>query len=212
MGNDEKGLDDLFGEVGGNAGDPSLKNIGQNERLVSQLITPERDVQKLIDLSRLGEFETCKALERLIDAGFIRPLPQESSRRPSAEATVGGISARPRAELVAVLTRAVLSVALVAGGLAVMRSLDARWLDFFGLRQPWGYADVSLQAEVGQSQIQKIERALATFEAMTGSYPQSLEDLVAARLLTLRDLRFPWQQAYAYRKDGAGYELARPLY
>ena len=59
-------------------------------------------VSATTDLSRMGEFETCKALERLIDAGFVRALPQESPRKPSAEATVGGISARARARAVSI--------------------------------------------------------------------------------------------------------------
>ncbi len=211
LGGDDRSVDDVFGEAGG-GGDPTLRNIGQNERMVFQLITPERDVQKLIDLSRLGEFETCKALERLIDAGFVRALPLESARKPSAEATVGGISARTRARIVPVVGRAAVGVALLLGAFVTLRSFDARVLDVIGLRQPWGYADLSVQAELGTAHMQRIERALAAFEAVHGSYPQSLDELVAERLLAPRDLRYPWQQAYGYRRDGAGYELVRPLY
>jgi hypothetical protein len=213
MSADDLDLDSAFGGFEGEgSGDPSLRNIGPNERTVYQLIAPERDVQKLVDLSHLGEFETCKALDRLIDAGFIRALPQDRPRLPSAEATIGGISARPSARVAAVLGRAFAIAAAVAGIAVFVRLFDSRWVDQPGAREPWGYTDSSLQSEVALGQIRKIEAALAVFEAMTGSYPAALDELVEARLLTLRDLRFPWRQPYNYRREGGGYALLRPLF
>jgi hypothetical protein len=212
---DELGLDDAFGELGAakaRVTDPALKNIGQTERLVYQLVGPERDVQKLIDLSRLGEFETCKAIERLASAGFLQATRQLATRRPSAESTVGGISAPREARWAPAITRLVLSGALLAGALVLVRTLDVRWLSYVGLRQPWGYSDSSVQAALSPSHEQKIGRALDVYRAATGQYPERLEELVDRQLLAPRDLRFPWQQPYVYRRQGPGYELLRPLY
>src|SRR5690606_8177095 len=54
---DDLSLDDAFGKFGeeSDSGGSGLKNIGSHERAVYQLIKPGRDVQKIIDLSRLGE-------------------------------------------------------------------------------------------------------------------------------------------------------------
>lgn len=207
---DDLAFDELdFGGDGGGSDGAALRNIGQHERLVYQLVTPERDVQKLIDLSRLGEFETCKALDRLIEGGFIQALPQE--RAPSADATVGGISARARTRFLPVLTRVALTLVLVASGVLGLRALDAPLTRLVGADSEWGYADLSLKAEVSAGQMQKIGRALEVYASTTGAYPASLEELVAARLLTERDLRFPWANPYAYRREQAGYVLLRPL-
>ena len=209
---DDLDLDSAFGEGGGAGPDTRMKNIGQHERVVYQLVDGERDVQKLIDLSRLGEFETCKAIDRLLESAFVQASAQEPRKKPSAEATVGGISARPRGRWVPVATRAGVSLALLLGLALGARILDPRWLDLVGLRQPWGYVDQSLQSQLAVAHLQRLEEALAVFEAQNGSYPERLDELVAARLVHARDLRFPFQQPYWYRRDGSGYQLLRPLY
>jgi hypothetical protein len=58
----------------------SEPDIGANERRVFGLIESGRDLQRLIHLSRLGEFETCRVILTLADGGFIRlvePKPVE---------------------------------------------------------------------------------------------------------------------------------------
>src|SRR5690606_22496428 len=73
--------------------DPRLRNVGANERRVYDLVNGQRDVQKIIDLSGLGEFETCKCLVTLLDAGFIRQSEAGKRTKASAESLVGGIKA-----------------------------------------------------------------------------------------------------------------------
>src|SRR5215475_5434602 len=48
--------------------------VGPNERRVFVLVNGFRDVRKLIDLSCLGEFETCKALLNLANLGHCQAL------------------------------------------------------------------------------------------------------------------------------------------
>jgi hypothetical protein len=215
-GNDDMGLDDAFGEGGGGGGggkpSASLKNIGQNERIIYQLITPERDVQKLIDLSRLGEFETCKALASLLEAQIIVLIRERKGSTPSAEATVGGISVGRTLRFLPLITRVVVSLALVIGAAVGVRSLGAapqRWL---GLRPAWGYLDLSIKSEVADAYLQRIERALGVYRALKGGYPQQLDDLVRLGLLSQRDLSFPWDTPYHYAVRNDRYELLRPLY
>ncbi|MBN1961898.1 MAG: DUF4388 domain-containing protein [Deltaproteobacteria bacterium] len=213
MGSDELDLDSVF--VDGfteQSLEGSLKNIGQNERLVFQLISPERDVQKIIDLSRLGEFDTCKALERLIDAGFLAASSSEHTRAPSGEATVGGISAPSSAHLFTAIARVIGVFGLSAGLVVFLYSVDTKWLDFVRPRQPWGYKDVSLQTQIDKNQRQKVERALEVYKAMNGNYPKNLNELVKTDLITDQDLHFPWQKIYSYQRVGKQYMLLRPLF
>ncbi len=210
---DDMGLDDAFGEFDGSAPKAGgLKNIGSNERVVYQLINPERDVQKIIDLSRLGEFETCKALVGLIDAEIIRPAPESPNRAPSAEATVGGISVKRRSPIVPVLTRVLLSLALVVAAAAGLSIASPTLRILTGTRAPYGYWDLSVQSELSVGQEQKLARALAVYHTRFGRYPDSLDELVKAGMLRQRDLVFPWQHPYHYARAANSYQLLRPLY
>ncbi|MEE8410096.1 MAG: hypothetical protein V3T05_10845, partial [Myxococcota bacterium] len=214
-GSDDFNLSGVFGghEESSSSIDPRLKDIGQNERIVYQLIEPDRDVQKIIDLSRLGEFETCKSLVALLAAEIVTPLP-EGHRRPSAAATVGGIHAPRRGGAwAAAITHVALTLALA--GAAVYGA----W--FFGFspgawlatrHTHFGFMPVDLQAELSRGRITTIRHALEVFHAEVGAYPKSLEALVEADLLESRELRFPWRKPYFYLKNGDGYSLLRPLY
>lgn len=213
LGDDDLDLDAAFGDFDeGGGGDPRLKDIGQNERIVYQLVTTERDVQKLIDLSRLGEFETCKALTALLDAEIIAPAP-EKQRKPSAAATVGGIHAGRRTRWVPVVTRVALTVALVGAAVygAWFAGFSPRaWL---AKRQAFlGFRATDLQAQLANAHEPEIRHALEVFRVETGSYPESLETLVEVDLLEPRDLHFPWVNSYHYERQGEAYALLRPLY
>ena len=214
-GGDTLGLDEAFGDLegGGQSGDKKLKNIGQNELIIYHLISPERDVQKIIDLSRLGEFETCKALVTLIDAGIIAPLP-EGHKKPSADAIVGGIHAPRRARWAPTVALVVLSLALLGSAIYAVWTLGITPGAYLDLQpsQILGFTPIDLQSEIGRSQISRIRYALDIYRAENGAMPDNLGQLVQAGLLKPRDLRFPWQQVYYYQRRDAGYELLRPLY
>ncbi|MBI5509161.1 MAG: DUF4388 domain-containing protein [Deltaproteobacteria bacterium] len=215
-GGDDLGLDAAFGDLGGGSsgGDPRLKNVGQNERIVYHLITPDRDVQKIIDLSRLGEFETCKALVTLIDAAIVAPLA-EVAHKPSADAMVGGIHAPHRSTWALAVTRVAITSALVVAALWGAWALGlspTAYLQQLRPSQILGYTQVDLQSELARAQLGRIRRALAVYRAEAGAYPETLNQLVTAGLLRRRDLRYPWQQPYYYQRRDATYDLLRPLY
>lgn len=205
-------LDAAFADLGGSGGSGRLRNIGDNERLVYALITPERDVQKIIDLSRLGEFDTCKALCNLIDAGIVAPLPEGERRKPSAQATVGGITSGRRSWIMQGL-QAVAVVGVMVLAYSAVQRLDLDASSLWSLRAPpQGHLPADLQEILSQGQLLRLREALAVFEAQHGDYPPSLQDLVDAGLARPEDLTFPWRSPYHYRARRDGYELLRPLY
>ncbi len=205
-------LDDAFGEFDGGGGSSSgrLRNIGDNERLTFALITPERDVQKIIDLSRLGEFETCKALCNLIDGQIIEALQEAEKKAPSADATVGGITISSSTS-VRVAIRAAVVIAAFVGAFLVASYLGLEASSVVsGMRQ--GYMDTAVQETLSRAHLQRLDEALAVFRAQNGTFPAGLTDLVEEGLIETDDLSFPWHQEYYYAQRGDGFVLLRPLY
>lgn len=212
-GGDDLDFDSAFGDLeSGDAGrgDPRLKNIGQNERMVYQLVVPDRDVQKIIDLSRLGEFETCKALVTLVDASIIA-IAAEAKTPSAPQATVGGITARAGGVGQLVL-RVALAAALLGALYAGARYVGVQPRDWLRRGPPHGFTGQYVQSLITHAQLLRVEGALAVYRAEAGEYPAELEHLVDAGLLRPRDLRFPWKQPYYYLRKEGTYELLRPLY
>ena len=195
--------------------DARLRNIEDNERIVYRCIRPHRDVQKIIDLSRLGEFETCKALVNLVQAGIIEPIAESSQRKLSAAATMRAIGARVHGDFVPIW-----GILLCAGlALGLWYGVDLLGVDpvmVLSNERPMAYVDLSLQTQLARGQEGLIRAALDVYRAEQNSYPENLDALVRVGLLEPRDLTFPWSSQYVYVFHGTrpddGYELRQPLY
>ncbi|HEX8824284.1 MAG TPA: DUF4388 domain-containing protein [Archangium sp.] len=188
-------FDDAFSEAKEEKKDENkgeFKSIGSAERRVYGLIAAGRDVRKLVDLSGLGEFETCKALVNLLNLDYIRAI-QPTGRA----ASVGGASLLVRVG------------GMVARGVVTMMVLAA--LGFVGSRlkpDTWdlgdesasSYADPATQRLVGRAQQARIQAALEVFRLEKGALPERLEALVEVGLLQREDLRYPWRDDYYYRR------------
>jgi hypothetical protein len=198
---------DVFGlsepKTGANpAQPPPDADVGEHERIVYGLIEPGRTLAKLIHLSRLGEFETCRAVLALVSGGFVRlvePRPNLDDAPPSPLARVvqGLMSASAYSVLGALLGLAVIHVDLRALGLRGPPATELR-------RRP-------LDERFATAQLGRIAQALEVYRLRDGHYPPSLDALVEAGLLRDRDLTFPFGARYAYAVDGSTYRLAPPI-
>lgn len=187
-----------------------LDDIGGYERLVYGLIAPGRDVQKIIDLARLGEFEACRAIGNLISSGYVRAVAPVS---PSPEVVpVPERDRRRRFSRVSEIAgRIVVSALLVvlAGALVTLISPGALGLDPGG---ELAYEGDAVRSHLAESQIRVIKRALEVYRMETGVYPETLEALVDARMLDARDVRFPFRRRYFYRIDDGRVVLLPPIH
>lgn len=185
---------------------PVPKTIGRQERLVFKLADPGIDVQRIVDVSRLGEFEACKALYNLVEAGFLKPVATTAPvDRPGARA---GFSRELR-----LLVRR--GVAQMGAGLVlvVLFAVAAR-----ALGSPPKAGTVVLNAGGGllrhvaaDAQLARIGSALEVYRLGYARYPERLSELAEARLLAPEDLRYPFEAEYFYRPDGDAYVLLPPL-
>jgi hypothetical protein len=162
-------------------------------------------VRELIDLSCLGEFDTCKALCNLVNLDYLKGL-----------AAVGHGMELDREDTFlersfAVLGRVVVALMMVlALGFLVMRAdLGAFKL---GSASASTYSDPAAQRFISRQQMTRIESALALYRLEQGHLPEKLEALVEAGLLQGDDLRYPWRDGYFYRRTESGaFVLLPPL-
>jgi hypothetical protein len=184
-----------------------FRNIGDTERKIHQLVDGKRDVRKIIDLSMIGEFEACKALLNLVNAGFIRPLPSRSRGRP-----VGSDSLEGRFPFVPVAIRASLYLVILAVFVTLVQvvGIDPAGLLVDQARD--GFHPTSLQEQQAANQLRKLTSALEVYRLEQGDFPPTLRELTRERLVSERDLRFPWTEEYYYRRRAGDYVLLRPIH
>ncbi len=195
-----------FSDFGESTSNSPFSEIGHYERQIYELIAPGRSVQKLIDLSRMGEFEACRALGTLMGSGFIRIIKPEAVEALELD----GPKDRSGGYLgwgLNVLGRMVVSAALVfAAALLVVR-----WI------QPAPAPELRFEARTvdrkfAQAQLRVIKRALEVYRLEQGVYPQSLQQLIDADILEPNAVRYPFERPYFYRPQGETFELLLPLY
>jgi hypothetical protein len=207
---EEPDVDAAFDALGSGAPEPKedeIEGLGGNERRVFHLAIPGRTVERIIDVSRLGEFETCKALLNLVNLGYLKPIAPAGRA-----AAVGTYAADWQGRLRGAVLRVVATV-LIGAAIAAI----AYWVDQRGLA--WGaplrgseLRDNSAQRFVSRYQLQRLAGALDVYRLERGEYPERLDALVDAGLVTRRDLRHPWRQDYYYRRTPEGrYVLLPPI-
>lgn len=197
---DDFNLDAAFG--GGDA--PSTKDgIGTNERKVYDLANTKRTAQQICDLSRLGEFEGCKALMTLVSGGYLEVL----------QVSEGETAEGPRKRRLIDVLRERLGTALATLALVMV----ATW--FGGKLLPMAgpvdaaVSDPAVQRFLAQGQVQRLGRAIETYRHLHGALPERLDTLVEEHLITEGDLSFPWREPYLFQRDakGGGWQLVSPL-
>ncbi|HEY6101462.1 MAG TPA: DUF4388 domain-containing protein, partial [Anaeromyxobacter sp.] len=128
LGEDVDAAFDALGEEQSEKKGPEFASIGWNERRVYELAVPGRTVEKIVDLSRLGEFETCKALLALVNQGYLKGLAPTSR----AAAAVGAYAHDWQARLRSGATRVVATLAIAAALAGITYWADRRGLVFGG--------------------------------------------------------------------------------
>lgn len=170
-------------------------SIGPSERRLFALVNGYRDVRKLIDLSCLGEFETCKALCNLANLGHVTALmPVGEPDLPEDDV---GLGDRVRGAL----GRLAVSMVVLAGIVGVLLGTQ---LNPWAVRSSTGagFAEGVLRQQISRAQVSRIQGALAVYRLERGEVPGSLEALVEQGLLSASDMRFPWAERYYYRRVG----------
>ncbi|HZH02393.1 MAG TPA: DUF4388 domain-containing protein, partial [Myxococcaceae bacterium] len=197
--------DDEWGALGGGPQAGDGKTVGEAERTVYALIAPGRDVRRLIDLSCLGEFETCKALSNLMGLELVRTTtPAGASER--VEGAGGGLG-----RIGAGVGRWAGAVAALVALVFILTRIELGAFTRVG-NAPSSYADPAAQRLVSRAQVSRIASAVELYRLEQGELPRALESLVEQGFLESDDLRYPWKDPYYYRRvDPRQFILLPPL-
>ncbi|MFZ5439697.1 MAG: DUF4388 domain-containing protein [Myxococcota bacterium] len=198
-------LDDAFAEEKKVVNKGEFQSVGENERKVYGLIKPGHTVQRIIELSCLGEFETAKALCNLINLEYARGVPpagrggddfETDSRASAVLGVVGRIA----------VTMVVVGVLLFIGTRIDFGAIN------LGRSNATTYTDPAAQRFASRQQMSRLSAAIELYRLEKGALPMALTELVEAGLLSADDLRFPWRDPYFYRRgDDGSFVLLPPL-
>lgn len=198
-------LDDAFAEEKKAVNKGEFQSVGENERKVYGLVASGRTVQRIIELSMLGEFEGAKALCNLVNLEYLRANPP---------ATKGGddfATDGRRSAVLGVVGRVAVTMVVVGALLFIGFRIDFAALNL-GRSNATTYTDPAAQRFASRQQMSRVSEAIEVFRLETGKLPLGLQELVEAGLLSADDLRFPWRDEYFYRRaDDGTYVLLPPL-
>jgi hypothetical protein len=183
-------------------------SLGRNERRCYELIEPGRTVEKIVDLSRLGEFETCKALLNLVNLGYLKGLAPANRAAAAVGAYAQDWQARIRRGAARVVATVVIAAALAGIGYWV----DKRGVFYRGGAGGTALRDNTAQRFLARYQQERLRGALEIYRLERGEYPDALARLVEAGLVSPRDVTYPWAEPYYYRRRPEGrYVLLPPV-
>lgn len=209
-------LEAAFSAFEGESGQSEGSGLSPNGERIYELVDGARDVATIIAFSRLGEFESCLALSQLVDQGLVQPATKVVKADTGGGAESLSIDLyqdyeTPHKAVVSALPRLLYYGAFLAVVFVLLSYLG--FGPYAGLFRSGRHAVLGTVVQGVSSDYQeaRINAALDIYYLRFGYYPRNLDELVAAGLLVPKDLRYPWQDVYSYRSDGASYRLEKPF-
>src|SRR3954469_955717 len=186
------------------AGDQEGKP-SERHKLIYKRAVGGKDVQRLVDASRVGEFEALKGIQDLIEWGYLKPVPPPRGAAALAQGLRKG--GRSLARTGAIL-RIALTLMFFVATLFLVRVVAPR----LGSSRAENPARRGAVARLlSHDQLVRLEGALELYRTEHGEYPMTLRALVDGQLVSEHDLRYPYRETYYYRKTQAGFVLLPPL-
>ena len=192
----------------GDGDEPPPRQIGEVERRVFSLVTPGCSVADVVDRSRLGEFETSKAIATLVAHGVLA-VGSPVTAMPGAVAVFRDVVATDGVPFLVRCFVFVVVAALVGGLVRIGTRVDGGLLG--APRHAVGRD--AIREELAETAGRRLRAALAISRVENGRYPLTLDELVTGGLLLPGDLTYPFATPWGYRAvvGEDRYELAPPL-
>ncbi len=177
----------------------------ERHKLIYRLAVGGKDMSRVVDASRIGEFEALKVLNDLIEWGYLKAVPP-----PHGSAAITKSLAKGGRELArsGAIVRMSISLAFFLATLFVVRWI-APALGSARSEKPARKGAVARL--LSHDQLVRLESALELYRTEHGDYPPALRHLVEGQLVTEQDLRYPFRESYYYRRTPQGFVLLPPL-
>lgn len=187
--------------------------FGEPERRIYSLILENNkyDVQKLIDLSRLGEFETCKALYNLVRTNIL--IPKRPHKPVPFNALKGGSLDTRRVIIPSVVVlNVILGIIAVFTVLLLVAGIFSR-IRTISDESPMASVRISIYKRlISNITRERIANSMKVYRFSTGNDPDRLEQLVQSGLLSERDLSYPFILRYRLKIENDSRKILNPLY
>ncbi|MEK6681354.1 MAG: DUF4388 domain-containing protein [Nitrospirota bacterium] len=173
------------------AADDDSQTFTKDEELVLSFIDGKRDAQEIIDLTKLGQFETCKLLSSLYTRQII------DKGEGSTKKVGGGTVLFDFKEAFSSVFKYVNSAALIFILLLLFFYLDVPYRlvnNFNSYKEDLGY----LKGYIVRGRLDSIRFSIETFYYENGFYPKNLDTLIAQNYVSKNDLLDPWGMEYNY--------------
>ena len=177
----------------------------ERHKLLYKLAVGGKDMQHVIDASRIGEFEALKALNDLIEWGYLKAIPPPRGAKAIAQGLKKGRKALAKT---AALARLALSLGFFVATLLLVKFV-APQLGSSRAENPARRGAVA--RVISRDQMVRLESALELYRTEHGEYPRDLTELVDTQIVAGQDLRYPYGESYYYRRTQQGFVLLPPL-
>ncbi len=174
--------------------DPSAE-LSEEERELFGIVDGRHTLAEIVAAAPLSEFETCEALQRMLEAGWLEVTGQRDPGVTPPTARPGAPEAAARSDW----RRELVTAALLVAAVALLRVGAHVLVPPVSAAAPTAFATAPLR---------DVRMALELFRRERGGYPAHLDDLVEARWLAPRQIRVAgYDVRYRVRDDGSGYDL-----
>ena len=193
------------GGLGLDGGGEGEGKPSERHKLIYKLAVGGKDVSRIVDASRVGEFEALKAIQDLMEWGYLKPVPPPRGAAALAQGIRKG--GRTLAATGAIL-RMALTLMFFIATLFLVRLVAPR----LGSSRAENPARRGAVARLlSHDQLVRLENALELYRTEHGEYPMTLRALIDAQLVSEQDLRYPYRETYYYRRSTQGFVLLPPL-
>jgi hypothetical protein len=192
------------------AGPPSKKRkaaggdkirISEEEKQIYDLLDGKRMVSDIIEMSRLSEFDTSKALYELLTRDLIEEV---RGAEVVAETTSAPVDELAVAETPVPLPLVLLLAAIAIASIVTSFKNPLNSLSPMGTKTPRGSAPVEALKAISMERIQNLGEAIEKYNLVNGRLPVRLQDL-APIYISPALLSDPWGNAYKYLQQPSRY-------
>ena len=201
------GKESIVGAPAGLAATGDTVNLTAEEFQILDLVDGFKNIERIIEFSQRGEFETCKILATLLRSGMIRIKETEKGAPTKETAAFESISKKLSENIRGTIKWAFFSISYAILIAFVVVAYGYRENFKVSLNSIFRAYDTSKPVQV-RIELENVRTQLMLYYLVKHSYPISLDQLVTEKYLSEEGIQDPWGHPIQYeRLPATGYKL-----